>query len=188
MHNEIFDEAPTRKPLSKKTRFEVFKRDGFVCQYCGAHPPAVLEIDHIIAVKEGGGNDEANLLTACLDCNRGKGAIPLSSAPKTLAGKAEEIKEREAQLLGYREIMQQRTNRIDEDMWTVADALIKNASTNGLNRDWLRGIKTFNEQLPLHVVVDAADLAYARRPYSDRRRFLYFCGICWNKIREGNDE
>jgi 5-methylcytosine-specific restriction endonuclease McrA len=44
--------ANTRKPLSKKLRFEVFKRDGFSCQYCGAHPPDVLlEIDHVIPVK-----------------------------------------------------------------------------------------------------------------------------------------
>lgn len=26
----------TRKAMSKKLRFEVFKRDGFCCQYCGA--------------------------------------------------------------------------------------------------------------------------------------------------------
>jgi hypothetical protein len=174
-----------RKPISKKLRFEVFKRDGFVCQYCGAHPPDVLlEIDHIISVKDGGGGDEGNLFTSCFDCNRGKGATPLSSVPKTLAEKAEEIKEFEAQLLGYREVVQQRTDRIEDDMWTVADVLVKDASKNGMHRDWLRGIKTFNERLPLHVVLDAAELAYARRPYSERQRFLYFCGICWNKIRE----
>jgi 5-methylcytosine-specific restriction endonuclease McrA len=28
--------AAKRAGLSKKTRFEVFKRDGFRCQYCGA--------------------------------------------------------------------------------------------------------------------------------------------------------
>ena len=34
--------------ISKKLRFEVFKRDGFQCQYCGKTPPAItLEIDHI---------------------------------------------------------------------------------------------------------------------------------------------
>lgn len=26
-----------RKSISKKLRFDVFKRDGFKCQYCGAH-------------------------------------------------------------------------------------------------------------------------------------------------------
>lgn len=47
--------AAPRKAISKKTRFDVFKRDGFTCQYCGAHPPeVVLHIDHIIAVAEGG--------------------------------------------------------------------------------------------------------------------------------------
>ena len=37
-----------RKPITKKLRFEVFKRDGFQCAYCGQTPPAVtLEIDHV---------------------------------------------------------------------------------------------------------------------------------------------
>ncbi len=31
-----------RKPLSKKMRFDVFKRDGFQCQYCGAMPPNIV--------------------------------------------------------------------------------------------------------------------------------------------------
>jgi hypothetical protein len=64
---------------------------------------------------------------------------------------------------------------------------LKESSEKGMRRDWLRSIKTFNEQLPLHVVLDAAELAYARKPYSDRTRFLYFCGICWNKIREEHE-
>jgi hypothetical protein len=28
-----------RKPISKSVRFEVFKRDNFACQYCGASAP-----------------------------------------------------------------------------------------------------------------------------------------------------
>ena len=62
-----------RKTLSKKTRFEVFKRDSFTCQYCGKQAPdVVLEIDHINPVSKGGNNDLTNLVTACFDCNRGK--------------------------------------------------------------------------------------------------------------------
>lgn len=30
------EEQAKRKPVSKRTRFEVFKRDGFTCRYCGA--------------------------------------------------------------------------------------------------------------------------------------------------------
>ena len=64
-----------RKAISKKTRFEIFKRDGFTCQYCGKQPPeAVLVIDHINPVANGGDNDILNLITSCEICNQGKGA------------------------------------------------------------------------------------------------------------------
>lgn len=63
-----------RKPLPKKIRFEVFKRDKFTCQYCGQQAPdVILEVDHIKPVAEGGTDDMINLITACRDCNRGKG-------------------------------------------------------------------------------------------------------------------
>jgi hypothetical protein len=59
--------------LSKKTRFEVFKRDGFACQYCGRNSETVvLEVDHIDPKANGGSDDSINLITACFDCNRGK--------------------------------------------------------------------------------------------------------------------
>ena len=68
-----------RNPISKKTRFEVFKRDNFTCQYCGRHAPdVVLECDHIKPVADGGKNTMLNLITSCMDCNRGKGKTKLS--------------------------------------------------------------------------------------------------------------
>lgn len=68
-----------RTAIPKRVRFEVFKRDSFTCQYCGAKAPGViLQCDHIHPVAGGGGNDILNLLTSCRDCNGGKGAIPLA--------------------------------------------------------------------------------------------------------------
>lgn len=65
----------SRVAMSKKLRFEVFKRDKFTCQYCGAKAPdVVLNADHIHPVAEGGTNDILNLVTACEPCNGGKGA------------------------------------------------------------------------------------------------------------------
>lgn len=62
-----------RRNLSKKLRFEVFKRDDFTCQYCGKKAPdVVLEVDHIEPVAKGGTNEITNLITACFECNRGK--------------------------------------------------------------------------------------------------------------------
>lgn len=64
--------------LSKRVRFEVFKRDNFTCQYCGAKPPdTVLEVDHAHPRCEGGTDEMANLKTACWNCNRGKGRTPI---------------------------------------------------------------------------------------------------------------
>lgn len=43
-----------RKSISKRVRFEVFKRDSFCCQYCGkSAPDVVLVIDHIDPVSNG---------------------------------------------------------------------------------------------------------------------------------------
>ena len=70
-----------RKAVTARTRFEVFKRDQFTCQYCGATAPdAVLHVDHIEPVADGGGNDLVNLITACKACNGGKGARKLSDS------------------------------------------------------------------------------------------------------------
>lgn len=68
-----------RKSLSKKVRFEVFKRDSFTCQYCGQSAPTIiLNIDHVIPVASGGDNSILNLVTSCFDCNSGKGKRELS--------------------------------------------------------------------------------------------------------------
>lgn len=65
--------------MKKSTRFEVFKRDSFTCQYCGrAAPDVVLEVDHIHPRAEGGDDDLLNLVTSCEECNRGKSARLLS--------------------------------------------------------------------------------------------------------------
>jgi len=64
-----------RVGISAKLRWQVFSRDNFICYYCGRKPPEVaLEVDHRISVADGGSNDIENLITACVDCNRGKGA------------------------------------------------------------------------------------------------------------------
>jgi Restriction endonuclease len=68
-----------RIALTKKIRFEVFKRDKFTCNYCGRKAPdVVLQVDHIEPVAKGGENDIANLITSCYECNIGKSDRPLS--------------------------------------------------------------------------------------------------------------
>lgn len=175
-----------RRPLSVKLRFDVFKRDAFTCQYCGAHPPAVvLECDHIMPVAEGGKNDFYNLVTACADCNRGKGATPLHVVPQTLAERAAEVAEREAQIKGYAEVMEARRQRLEDDAWEVLEILFPGKPS--VPRDTFASTKRFIEKLGKPAVMDAADAAMASR-VPLHRAFKYFCGICWNRVREQEGE
>lgn len=175
--------AKRRQGLSKRLRFEVFKRDQFTCQYCGAHPPAVvLHIDHIEAVANGGTSDIDNLVTACEACNHGKADIPLSSVPESLASKAARIAEAEEQLAGYNAIMRAKAERLEADTWDVAELLWPGCATHGISRRWLYDIKRFVERLGVSQCQEFAELA-ASYGYGDRRRFLYFCGCCWRVIK-----
>ena len=49
------------------TRFNLFLRDRFVCQYCGASHD--LTFDHVIPKSRGGLTSWTNVVTACSACN-----------------------------------------------------------------------------------------------------------------------
>lgn len=60
--------------INAALRFKVLHRDKFTCQYCGTSAPmARIEVDHIKPRLVGGESVPANLVTACLRCNKGKG-------------------------------------------------------------------------------------------------------------------
>lgn len=73
---------PTDRNLPRWLRFEVMKRDGFRCTYCGCGPPdgVSLQVDHVLPVSAGGTNVPANLTTSCQPCNRGKGRFLLTES------------------------------------------------------------------------------------------------------------
>jgi len=60
---------PARYPAF--TRFNVFLRDCFVCQYCGSGDD--LTFDHMIPRSRGGRTTWENVVTACSPCNLKKG-------------------------------------------------------------------------------------------------------------------
>ena len=62
-------------PRAAFTRFNVFLRDGFTCQYCKARLPSEsLTFDHVIPRSRGGVSSWSNVVTACQDCNLRKGS------------------------------------------------------------------------------------------------------------------
>jgi len=90
-----------RKTISKRLRFEVFKRDSFRCQYCGSSAPDVLlHVDHIKPVSSGGTDDIINLITSCQPCNLGKSDKRLNdlSAVSKAKKQLDALQERREQL------------------------------------------------------------------------------------------
>lgn len=65
-----------RLPYQNHVRFsrrQLFKRDGFRCQYCGCKPGTEeLTVDHIVPKAEGGPTSWDNCTTACVQCNSQK--------------------------------------------------------------------------------------------------------------------
>ena len=59
----------------KFSRVNVYRRDGFACQYCGARPGAAsLTLDHVLPRARGGRTEWTNIVTACVRCNAAKAA------------------------------------------------------------------------------------------------------------------
>lgn len=61
--------SPSRRPAF--TRFNLFLRDSFSCQYCGSTEE--LTFDHLIPRLRGGRTLWGNVVTACASCNLRKG-------------------------------------------------------------------------------------------------------------------
>lgn len=53
------------------TRFNLFLRDGFACQYCRSGED--LTFDHVVPRSRGGRTSWENIVTACAPCNLAKG-------------------------------------------------------------------------------------------------------------------
>ncbi len=73
------------KPLRNPnfTRFNVFLRDKFSCQYCGSKNE--LTFDHLLPRSKGGKTNWENVVTACSSCNVQKGGRLLEKSGMKLS-------------------------------------------------------------------------------------------------------
>lgn len=175
--------------LSKKKRFEVLKRDGFTCAYCGRTPPTViLEVDHIEPVSKGGSNDQDNLITSCFDCNRGKTNIPLNVVSESIEEKHHRIIEKEEQLLEFRKYkkrIQRRKNKDIKEITAIFEEYYPDRTfTDGFKR---RSLGRFIDKLPKEEIIEAMDIAATKMEDEWYNAIKYFCGICWKRIRENEE-
>jgi HNH endonuclease len=74
-----------RGKIRKDLREEIYRRDGYTCQFCGTKPRRErLSIDHLVPIALGGVDEKTNYVTSCQACNELKAALPLSEFVKQI--------------------------------------------------------------------------------------------------------
>lgn len=167
--------AAKRKAMGKRLRFEVFKRDGFQCTYCGASPQtSVLRVDHVVAVADGGGNEPSNLVTACEACNAGKSSVPLERKALPVGRVTDENRDHAEQIREWLALQREVSAARDE----VGDMLLEEwARRCGSGPSDLRSRlpKMLQEVSPVRLV-EAFQIVADRKggyAYSTQIRYLY---------------
>lgn len=202
--------------LSARTRFEVLKRDRFSCAYCGRTPNdgVLLEVDHVLPRAAGGTDDLDNLITACVECNRGKAARMLEEgsigatvgAIEGTKRSIEDVRQRLAQAREYQALVAEeehaRALLLDEFLlrWTLQFGGRKDDENHGYYCDYgfpnVGTLTYFSKELAPSEIFEAIDITAAKftREYPNTYGRLprvvqescqrYVYAICHRKIRE----
>lgn len=177
-----------RVPLTKKIRFEVFKRDSFTCQYCGRMAPdVVLEVDHIVPVADGGTNDIMNLVTSCHDCNSGKGKRRLSENEE-LKKQQEQLKllnQRREQMEMIVEWRKQLKSLDEEEVFKIED-LFKELCDSSFKENGKKTILNLIKKYGFMEVYDCTIISIEKYfiendSSSAEKAFNYIGRICYNR-------
>lgn len=176
-------------PVSKRTRYEVLKRDNHTCRYCGASAPdAKLTVDHVLPVSLGGTDTPDNLVAACQDCNYGKGSTSPNAELVAQVGE-------------------------DDMRWAAAvkraaDNVIEADRREGKRHDWfLREWRDWDEKcqhlpdgwdksldhwlgagLPKEVLIACLMIALMNRGVKHSAVFAYMGGVARKKIEQIHEE
>lgn len=174
--------------VSRRLRFEILKRDGYACRYCGATAPdVVLHVDHVVPVALGGGDEPNNLVTACADCNAGKASTHPDAAVVEDVDAAAELFARAAEKAAERRRAE--IEGLDTELVRFAEAW--NGYTNQGSgaqvprpNDWAQSVTRFLAQgLTMPELETFVDIAMTSKVRSGDV-FRYFCGCCWREISE----
>ena len=179
-----------RKGISKKLRFEIFKRDRFTCQYCSRMAPdVVLNVDHVIPIKEGGDNSILNLITSCDECNNGKSDIMLTDRQE-VQKQQEQLKalaERREQLEFMLEWRKELNNLTDYEIKIVENEIRNYTDTFTLSQTGRNRIKVLIQEFSLNPVLESIGIAFTKyynetdKEHTWNFAFDKIGGICYNK-------
>jgi hypothetical protein len=176
--------------ISKRTRYEVLRRDNHTCRYCGGSAPdVVLTVDHVTPIALGGTDDPGNLVAACKDCNAGKASTTpgadlvadvkqldmqwAGAMRRVAAARGRQQKKRDAYVAEFDAKWQK---------WTIGGRPIERPA------GWRTSIERFYDLgVPIAEVIQCVRVACGTdRIYADDA-FRYFAGCVWRVVKEMQD-
>lgn len=173
--------------VSKRLRFEVFRRDDHTCRYCGATASDTkLTVDHVVPVALGGTDDPGNLVTACADCNAGKTSSH-PDAPLVADVAQDAMRWAQSQKLAAAQMLEEyeardALHREFEKRWNEWASEGKAAR---LPVGWQQSVDTFiSAGLPMPILLECINTAMRRRNVKNHDMFRYTCGIAWRRVTE----
>lgn len=182
-----------RKNLSKKLRFEIFKRDGFRCVYCGVTPvQAALRVDHVVPVVDGGQSTPDNLVTACHDCNSGKSCNPLEKKQLTKPILRQSAIDHAEQIKEFLRV--QRDISIAQDLAAEQFSEYWESRLGPMSQDMFGRSYSLLKEWPIERLTEAVNIVsrklgkgHSFSSYHANRQAKYFHGIL-RKWRVGENE
>lgn len=165
--------------VSKRTRYEVLKRDNHSCRYCGGSAPDVkLTVDHVVPVALGGTDNPDNLVAACADCNAGKSST--SPTDEAVADVAQDALRWRDALVRASDIERAKLRAINAYCCEFYDQW-QDLSGGRLPSDFASSVASlYAAALPAESMLDAVFVALSARYVDDR--FRYFMGVCWKRV------
>ena len=170
--------------VSKRTRFEVLRRDDYTCRYCRS-TENTLTIDHVVPEALGGGNDPSNLVAACRDCNAGKSST--SPDEHVVAQVAEDAIRWSAARREAFAAMRTERHCFDDVLSSFHKSWLDwDKSGVMLPHDWDSSVTHWLKSgLSIDDVKEALGIALGSRCNS-RAVFRYMAGVVYNWLREGD--
>lgn len=169
--------------VSKRTRYEVLRRDNHACRYCGGIAPDVkLTVDHVMPKALGGSDDPSNLVAACRDCNFGKA----STSPD--AATVEQVNEDDIRWAAAveRAAKQMTASLGDEEGqldWFLEEWREWDKTCSCLPSGWVKSVNCWlNAGLTPELLIDSLNVALSNRNVSHRGVFAYMGGIARKRI------
>lgn len=175
----------TRKALSVRTRFEVFKRDDFTCRYCGRRSPEViLEVDHVVPVCDGGDDDPLNLVTSCWSCNRGKAGVPLNAAmpAEDPSERAILIAERDRQIQEYNAVLKADRERREEHGQELVNLFCQLTGYEYMHHSDWHWLLAELARTPVEIIREK--LHAAAESSAPKRNWMRYVKVCVRRWRE----